>query len=380
MLRRRHFFLTMLGASATAAAAAQQQQQQEAPARKPLDLADFEPRSELVVAETKIERARHPVIDVHSHLAGRAAWKPEELIAVMDRRNLRTLVNLTGGVGPKLKEGVEKFDRGFPGRFLSFTEPSYTRVNEPGYAKTQADLIQQAKNDGARGLKVVKRLGLVVRDSDGKLIKVDDARFDPMWDAAGQLGLPVAIHVSDPAAFFRPIDRFNERFEELNNHPDWSFHGKDFPSNEELLDARDRVIARHPKTTFVVLHVGNFAENLAHVSQRLDRFPNMQVEIGARIGELGRQPRAARRFFEKYQDRILFGTDATPNGFQTPQQLYGDELYQIYFRFLETEDEYFDYAPTKVPPQGRWKIYGLGLPDSILKKVYHQNAERVLHL
>jgi predicted TIM-barrel fold metal-dependent hydrolase len=199
-----------------------------------------------------------------------------------------------------------------------------------------------------------------------------------MWDAAGQLNLPVAIHVSDPAAFFKPIDRFNERFEELNNHPDWSFHGKDFPSNEELLEARDRVIARHPKTKFIVLHVGNFAENLAHVSQRLDRFPNMNVEIGARIGELGRQPRTAAKFFDKYQDRILFGTDATPNGFEYPQQLYGDKLYQIYFRFLETEDEYFDYAPAKVPPQGRWRIYGIGLRDPILRKVYHANAERIL--
>jgi predicted TIM-barrel fold metal-dependent hydrolase len=184
--------------------------------------------------------------------------------------------------------------------------------------------------------------------------------------------------VSDPAAFFKPIDRFNERFEELNNHPDWSFYGKDFPSNEEILAARDRVLARHPKTTFVVLHVGNFAENLAHVGRALDKFPNMNVDIGARVGELGRQPRTARKFFDKYQDRILFGTDATPNGFEYPQQLYGDKLYEIYFRFLETEDEYFDYAPANIPPQGRWRIYGVGLPDKVLKKVYHGNAARIL--
>jgi predicted TIM-barrel fold metal-dependent hydrolase len=192
--------------------------------------------------------------------------------------------------------------------------------------------------------------------------------------------MPVAIHVSDPEAFFLPTDGTNERFEELNNHPDWSFHGKDFPSNMEILEARNRMIAKHPKTQFIVLHVGNDAENLAYVSECMDRFPNMTVEMAARVGELGRQPRASRKFFDKYQDRILFGTDAVPNGTDTPQQIYGDELYKIYYRFLETEDEYFDYAPAPVPPQGRWQIYGIGLPDKILKKVYNENATRLLNL
>jgi hypothetical protein len=189
--------------------------------------------------------------------------------------------------------------------------------------------------------------------------------------------MPVAIHTSDPEAFFTPIDRFNERFEELNEHPDWSFYGKDYPSDRELQEARFRVVARHPKTTFVVLHVGN-SENLAYVSENLRKYPNMFVEIGARIGELGRQPRTSRKFFEEFQDRILFGTDAVPNGTEFPQQVFGDALYEIYFRFLETEDEYFDYAPSRVPPQGRWRIYGLGLPDGILEKVYNANAKRVL--
>jgi predicted TIM-barrel fold metal-dependent hydrolase len=190
--------------------------------------------------------------------------------------------------------------------------------------------------------------------------------------------MPVGIHVSDPVAFFRPTDRLNERYEELNNHPDWSFHGSGFPSNEELLAARDRVFARHPRTQFIALHVGNFAENLDHVGASLDRFPNMTIDIAARIGELGRQPRAARAFFEKYQDRILFGTDAFPNGHDYPQQLFCEQLYDIYYRFLETGDEYFDYAPARIPPQGRWKISGIDLPDSILKKVYYENSERVL--
>jgi predicted TIM-barrel fold metal-dependent hydrolase len=166
----------------------------------------------------------------------------------------------------------------------------------------------------------------------------------------------------------------------LSNHPDWSFYDHDFPSNAELLDARNRVMARHPKTQFVVLHVGNFAENLENVSESLDRFANMSVDIAARIGELGRQPRAARRFFDKYQDRIVFGTDATPHGDKFPQQVFGDALYEIYYRFLESGDEYFDYAPAKIPPQGRWKIYGIELGDTVLKKVYYENAARLLRL
>ncbi len=209
-------------------------------------------------------------------------------------------------------------------------------------------------------------------------MKVDDARFDPMWEACATLHMPVAIHVSDPEAFFLPIDRFNERFEELNNHPDWSFYGRDFPSNAELLAARNRMFARHSRTQFVALHMGNHAEDLADVAECLDRFPNMHVDIAARIGELGRQPRTARKFFDKYQDRILFGTDAVPHTRTTLQQIFGDDLYRIYYRFLETEDEYFDYAPAPTPPQGRWRIYGLGLPESILKKVYYQNAARLL--
>lgn len=349
-----------------------------------LDIMEFEPRSQLRVAETKVERAKFPVIDMHTHVSfsreevSRFSAEPAKLLEVMDRRNIRSMVNLTGGRGKGLKEAVEKLDRAHPGRFITFTEPWYSRVNQPDYAKAQPQWLEQAKGDGARGLKVLKNLGLTVRDSAGKLITIDDARFDPMWDACAQLKLPVAIHISDPAAFFEPIDRFNERWEELANHPDWSFHGKDFPSNAELLAARDRVFARHPKTQFVVLHVGNYAEDLGHVGGMLDRFPNTTVEIGARIGELGRQPKAARKFFDKYQDRIHFGTDAVPNGHQTPQQVFGDELYRIYYRFLETEDEYFDYAPAPVPPQGRWRIYGLGLPDEILRKVYSGNALRVL--
>jgi predicted TIM-barrel fold metal-dependent hydrolase len=289
---------------------------------------------------------------------------------------------LTGGYGAGLAETVNKYDKLFPDRFYTLTEPMYSRIMDPDYPRKQAEAIEQAHRDGARGLKVLKTLGLYLRENvtTGTLIKIDDPRFDPMWDVCGQLKMPVAIHISDPSAFFLPTDRFNERYEELNNHPDWSFYDHDFPSNLELIEARNRMIAKHPNTQFVVLHVGNFAENLENVSEAMDRFPNMNVDIAARVGELGRQPRAARAFFEKYQDRIVFGTDATPHARNYPQQLFGGDLYSIYYRFLETDDEYFDYAPAKVPPQGRWRIYGINLPDDILRKVYNANAMRELGL
>lgn len=361
-----------------------------------LELADFQPKSMLHVPETKVPRSRYPLIDIHTHLSIRAKSvngvgvgeemeflaTPETLLPVMDRKNIRIMVNLTGGSGKGLNEAVKRFQQPHPDRFLTFTEPTWERANQPGYAKFQADEIVRAHTAGARGLKVLKTLGLYLREgiSDGPLVKIDDARFDPMWEACGSLGIPVGIHVSDPEAFFLPTDRTNERFEELNNHPDWSFYGHDFPSNAQLLEARNRVLARHPKTQFIVLHVGNDAENLPYVGECMDRFPNMTVELGARVGELGRQPRMSRKFFDKYQDRIIFGTDAVPNGTDTPQQIFGDELYEIYYRFLESEDEYFDYAPAPIPPQGRWRIYGIKLPDSILKKVYFENAARLLRL
>ena len=371
-------------------------QSEPAPAPKPLDLSQYEPKSMLQVHESHIERSKFPVIDFHTHISVAAKSEkgvalspdrqylgtPQELLAVMDRKNIQTMVNLTGGYEKGLVEAVAKYDRAYPGRFLTFTEPSYSHFKEANYPQLQAQAIEQAHRNGARGLKILKTLGLYLRENitSGPLVKIDDPRFDPMWDACGQLNMPVAIHVSDPVAFFTPTDRFNERYEELNNHPDWSFYGGDFPSNAELLAARNRVMARHPKTQFVTLHFGNFSENLQNVAENLDRYSNMFVDMAARIGELGRQPFTAKKFFDKYQDRILFATDATPHGDEFPQQVFNDKLYEIYYRFLETEDEYFDYAPAKIPPQGRWRIYGINLSEPILRKVYHDNAARLLQV
>ena len=372
------------------------QKESSEPKQCPLALSEFQPKSMLQVHESHVARARFPLIDFHTHITISAKsvngvalsadrtylGTPEELLAVMDRRNIRAMVDLTGGYDQGLADVVRKYDQAYPGRFITFTEPCYEHFKEPNYPQIQADAIERAHREGAKGLKILKTLGLYLRENitTGALVKVDDPRFDPMWDACGQLNIPVAIHVADPVAFFTPTDRFNERYEELTNHPDWSFYDHDFPSVAEILEARNRVLARHPKTRFVVLHVGNYAENLGNVSENLDRFPNMSVDIAARIGELGRQPRTAAKFFDKYQDRILFGTDATPHGDEFPQQVFNDQLYEIYYRFLETDDEYFNYAPAKTPPQGRWQIYGVDLSEQILRKVYYENAARQLGL
>jgi predicted TIM-barrel fold metal-dependent hydrolase len=353
---------------------------------QPLPLDQFTPKSMLTATETRVPRARFPVIDFHTHItwtgnpegAGiRFDLQPDTCLSVMDRKNIRTMVDVTGSHGVELREAVRRLPGAHPGRFVVFTEPVWARASNPDYAKYQADMLQDAHQAGAKGLKVLKTLGLFLREAKTKkLIRIDDPRFDPMWETAGALSMPVAIHSSDPGAFFLPIDRFNERWEELHAHPDWSFHGRDFPGDRELQEARRNVMHRHPRTKFVCLHVAD-AEDLPYVSECMDRHPNMHVDIAARIGELGRQPRAARRFFDRYQDRIVFGTDASSDP-ATPQQIFGDALYEIYYRFLETEDEYFDYAPVPVPPQGRWRIYGIGLSEGVLRKVYHDNAARLL--
>jgi predicted TIM-barrel fold metal-dependent hydrolase len=220
---------------------------------------------------------------------------------------------------------------------------------------------------GARGLKIAKDLGLSFKDKSGKLIPVDDPRIDPIWEKCGELGIPVEIHVSDPKAFFTPVDEFNERYDELGAHPGWSFYGDEFPSKEEILAQRNRVIARHPNTIFIGAHMGNLPEELHIVANWLDVYPNFYVDIDARISDIGRQPYTARKFLIKYQDRVLFGTDTPCNA----------EAYRIYYRFLETDDEYFDPAGGH-HLQGRWMIYGVHLPDEVLEKIYNKNALKIL--
>jgi predicted TIM-barrel fold metal-dependent hydrolase len=374
-----------LGATAVALPRAEAQQP---PARAGIPIEQYEPTSMLHVPATHVPRARFPLIDFHTHITGGGAGSPGRIqfsmepancLAVMDRKNIRAMVNLTGGYGEGLREAIARLPEAHPGRFVVFTEPVWTKASDPGYPKFQADQIEDAHKAGAKGLKSLKTLGLYLRErGTNQLVSIDHPRFDPMWEAAGALRMPVAIHISDPEAFFLPINRFNERWEELHAHPSWSFHGKDFPGNCELQEARRNVMRRHPRTQFVCLHCAD-SEDLPYVSECLDSHPNMSVDIAARIGELERQPRMSRKFFDKYQDRIVFGTDASSSP-STPQQLFGDALYEIYYRFLETEDEYFDYAPAPIPPQGRWRIYGIGLPEPVLRKLYWENAARLMGL
>jgi uncharacterized protein len=350
-----------------------QTEREEAKAEKDKELLlkDYRPKAMVHLPVHAIDRARFPVIDVHNHVNDARGstgeqQDPGRLVRMMDDLNLRKIVILTGGWADKLQTVVDRMVKRYPDRFMVFTQIDWSRIDEPTFGELMAGQIRDAVARGARGLKILKELGLQVRDKSGKLVTVDDPRLDPIWAECGKLGIPVAIHVTDPEAFFQPLDPFNERYEELIRHPDWHFCcPPKFPTKEAILDARNRVLSRHPDTTFILLHVGNWPENLDSVEDVLRRYPNAVVEFGARQAELGRQPRRARDFFLKNADRILFGTDHGP----------AQEMYRSYFRWLETADEYFDYWG--YPDQGRWKIYGLDLPDKVLAKIYHENAERI---
>jgi predicted TIM-barrel fold metal-dependent hydrolase len=341
----------------------------KAKSRMTLLLRDFHPHSMLHVPVHEVARAKYAVWDVHNHVddaAGIGGRIPvDEVVRRMDAVNVQKVVILTGGWGASLQAVLDNTVNKYPDRFIVFAQMDWSRVNDPNFSQEMVAQLDDAVKRGARGLKILKDLGLGVRDANGKFLRVDDARLDPVWEECGRLGIPVFIHVTDPEAFFTPIDGNNERYEELKMNPSWSFYGHGFPSKQEILDERNRVIERHPNTTFVALHVANWPENLDAVSGWLDKYPNMMVEFGAREAELGRQPRRAFKFFQDYQDRIMFGTDSDPE----------EAMYRNYFRWLETDDDYFEYWGS--PGQGRWAIYGLGLPDDILKKVYQTNAERL---
>ena len=296
----------------------------------------------------------------------------------MDEAGITTMVDLDGGQGEALSRHIDRYQTPHPSRVAVFAGLDYDAWRtEAAFGELEAQRLRDSAARGARGLKVWKHLGLVARDPDGRLVPVDDERLDPLWRAAGELALPVVIHVGDPRAFFDPLDGANERWEELHAHPDWHFwppatdpDGPGYPSFDDILAALDRLVGRHPSTTFVGAHVGCAAEDLGFVSGMLERHPNFHVDIAARIAELGRQPYSTRRFFLRWRDRILFGTDSAVDL----------DTCRIYYRFLETFDESFDYSAEPVPPQGRWQIHGLGLPADVLRLVYADNARRILNL
>ena len=299
--------------------------------RMTLLLKDYQPKSMLHVPGHEVRRAKFPVIDVHNHVndAGGVHGEdipPAEVVRRMDAAHVQKIVILTGMWGDKLQGVIDKMVKPYPDRFVVFAQMDWNKINDANFSQEMVEQLDDAVRRGARGLKILKDLGLGVRDSSGKLIPVDDPRMDPVWEECGRLGIPVAIHTSDPEAFFTPTDKNNERYEELMSNPSWSFSGPKFPSKQTLLDQEHHVFAKHPHTTFIALHVANSPENLDAVSAWLDKYPNMYVEFGAREAELGRQPRRARKFFLDYQDRIMFGTDSEPE----------EAMYANYFRWLET--------------------------------------------
>jgi predicted TIM-barrel fold metal-dependent hydrolase len=328
-----------------------------------LPLGEFQPQSTLVTVEHPVERAKFPAIDYHNHLD---ALDPADVLGVMDACGIERMVNITMKTGDEAIAMIHKWSSADARRFATIGWMDWSDVASDHFVRATLDRLERLVEHGARGIKFWKDLGLTVRDAKGNLLRVDDERLAPIFDKAAELGIPVMFHIADPDAFFLPVDGRNERYEELAAHPDWSFFGTQF-SKKELLDQRDRVIARHPKTTFVAAHVAECGENLARAKQLLEDHPNVMLDISARASELGRQPYSSRALFLRFPDRILFGADLVPE----------ESMYRLYFRFLETADEYFDY-PSHASRQGRWQIQGLYLPDDVLRKVYRDNALRLL--
>lgn len=341
-------------------------------------LEDFRPQSKLVTKKTLISKPKFPVIDAHNHLAEPfgGGWdkKPlAELLDLLDQAGIDQFVDLDGGWGEAiLNQHLDYFKSKAPGRFKVFGGVDWGQwpAKGDGFGDWAADRLRHQKERGAEGLKIWKNFGLKVRDQHGQLVRVDDARLDPLWQAAGELGLPVVIHVADPVAFFDPLDTTNERWEELQEHPDWIFTSPPYPPFMSIMDGLANLIKRNPRTTFIGAHFGCYAENLEWVGNLLDNCPDFYIDIAARLGELGRQPYSARHFFIKYADRILFGSDFGPDL----------DAYRLYYRFLETDDEYFNYNTGEVPGQGRWYVCGLYLPEDVLKQIYCENARRLLKM
>lgn len=336
-----------------------------------LKLKDWAPRPMLAVERTAVDRPRFPAIDVHNHLGGGKQFlSPDRVARYLEEMNaagVETVVNLDGGWGDQLTETLAALDDAHPGRFLSFALINFDGLDDDDWSRREAERLEASFQAGAKGLKFHKSLGLGYRYKNGKLMPVDDPKLDLIFAVCTKYKRPVMLHTADPAAFFTPLDRYNERWHELNEHPNWLFYGEKFPSREALLKQFVNVVARNPQTTFIGAHFGNNVEDLAAVGRWLDQYPNLYVDIDARISELGRQPYTSRRFLIKYQDRIMFGADTTPSR----------EAFRIYYRFLETDDEYFDCAASH-HLQGFWMIYGVFLPEAVLEKIYRTNAERIL--
>ncbi|GAA4401196.1 hypothetical protein GCM10023187_15100 [Nibrella viscosa] len=338
----------------------------------PLGFEEYDPVSTLKVPEHKLTRAKYPFIDVHNHQYQMDRGDLNKLLGQMDSLNMGIMVNLSGrGFTNNMAESTAFFDGALsnisktnPRRLVLFTNIDFSRIGETGWTERAVKTLEEDVKKGAKGLKIYKSLGFNVKDVDGKRVRVDDPRLDPIWAKCGQLGVPVLIHTADPKSFWDPMDRYNERWLELKLNPGRKRSDNNPVDWTSLLAEQHNVFRKHPKTTFINAHMGWYPNDLAKLDSLMQAFPNMVIEIGAVIAELGRQPRAGRRFFEKYQDRILFGKDSW-----VPSE------YATYFRVLETDDEYFPYHKKY---HAFWRMYGMALPDEVLKKVYYKNALRII--
>ena len=329
-----------------------------------MDFEKYNPTSTLVVPEHKITKAKFPFIDVHNHQFGMPAMDLSTLTKEMDEINMAVMVNLSGESGNSIVQSVKNIKDHFPKRFIVFANIEFNGIGEESWTEKAVKQLEADVRNGANGLKIYKNLGFSIKDKDGKLVAVDDPRLDPIWEKAGELKIPVIIHTADPKPFWDPMDEKNERWMELATHPGRKRSDTDPAPWQQLIDEQHSMFKKHPNTVFIAAHFGWYANDLGKLSQLMEEIPNMYVEFGAVIAELGRQPRAAKKFFENYQDRILFGKDS-----------WVPEEYTTYFRVLETEDEYFPYHKKY---HAFWAMYGMGLPDVILKKIYYKNALRII--
>jgi predicted TIM-barrel fold metal-dependent hydrolase len=329
-------------------------------AQESMSFAEYDPKSTLVVPEHPRTRAKYPFIDVHNHQ--RNVTDVSKLLADMDRIGLAVMVNLSGGSGDSLKQNIATLPRP---RFVAFANVDFRNIDQPDFGEKAARQLEEDVKNGAVGLKIFKNLGMFLTDASGKRVPTDDPRLDPLWKKAGELGIPVLIHTGEPMAFWSPVDKHNERWLELQQFPNRRRDdAAKFASFEQTMNEQFNLFRKHPRTKFISAHLAWLGNDLTRLGKLLDELPNVYTELGAVLYELGRQPRAARAFLIKYQDRVLMGKD-----------IWNADEYATYFRVLETEDEYFDYYRKR---HAFWKMYGLGLPDEVLKKIYYKNALRII--
>ena len=333
-------------------------------AQNELTFEEYNPTSTLVVPENSVIRAKFPFIDVHGHQYRMPEQDLSPVIAAMDTLNMGIMVNLSGRSGDQLIQSVKNIKDHYPNRFVVFANIDFDGVGTDNWTENTVSQLEMDVKNGARGLKIYKSLGMRYKDTDGKRLSIDDKRLDPIWAKCGELGVPVLIHAADPKSFWDDFDGDNERWLELKTHPRRKRSGSDPAPWEQIIKEQHHIFKKHPKTIFINAHMGWYANDLGKLSELMEEMPNMNVEIGAIIAELGRQPRFAKLFFEKYQDRILFGKDS-----------WKPEEFPTYFRVLETADEYFPYHKKY---HAYWNMYGLDLSDEVLKKVYYKNALRIV--